>query len=85
MDETEVQLWNEFAGELRRRVRWDVERIDRALAGSLEAIPGLEPKERSSSSKSDGWWPKGPVRLAVAFLRIGPAVLRSLSPVIRRS
>jgi hypothetical protein len=29
MEEKEVQLWNEFAGELRRRVRWDVEKVDR--------------------------------------------------------
>jgi nitric oxide reductase NorD protein len=83
MDEREVQLWNEFARELRRRVRWDVEKVERALAGALEVLPGLEGKEREQLLKIGWVIAERSSKLAVTFLRIGPAVLCSLSPAIR--
>ena len=83
MEEKEVQLWNEFARELRRRVRWDVEKVERALVGALEALPTLEGKEREQLLKIGWVVAERSSKLAVAFLRLGPKVLSSLSPAIR--
>ena len=83
MDEKEVEAWNEFARELRRRVRWDLEKVERALVGALEALPGLEQKEREQLLKIGWVVAERSSKLAVAFLRIGPSVIGSLSPVIR--
>jgi hypothetical protein len=83
MNEEERQKWSEFAGELRRRSRWDLEKIERALGGALEALPGLEREEREELLKIGWVVAERSSKLAVSFLRIGPTILSSLSPAIR--
>jgi len=83
MEEREVQLWNEFARELRRRSRWDLDRIEHSLAGAMEALPGLESREREELLKIGWVVAERSSKLAVSFLRIGPTILGSISPAIR--
>ena len=42
MKEEERQKWNEFARELRRRSRWDLDQVEHSLTVALESLPGLE-------------------------------------------
>jgi nitric oxide reductase NorD protein len=83
MQEEEVQLWNEFARELRRRSRWDLDRIEQSLAAALEALPGLGRREREELLKIGWVVAERSSKLAVSFLRVGPANLGSLSPAFR--
>jgi len=83
MDEKEVIKWNEFARELRRRSRWDLDKIEHSLARAMEALPGLERKEREDLLKIGWVVAERSSKLAVSFLRIGPPILSSLSPAIR--
>jgi nitric oxide reductase NorD protein len=83
MDEKEVQLWNKFARELKRRSRWDLDRIEHSLAVALEALPGLGRKEREELLKIGWVVAERSSKLAVSFLRVGPAILGSLSPALR--
>jgi len=83
MNEAESYSWNEFARELRRRSRWDLDKIEHSLAGALEALPSLERKEREELLKVGWVVAERSSKLAVSFLRIGPTILSSLSTAIR--
>jgi hypothetical protein len=83
MNEEEKQKWNEFARELRRRVRWDMDKVDEALGATLDALPGLKGKEGEELLKIGWVVAERSSKLAVTFLRIAPKILGSLSPAIR--
>ncbi len=83
MNDEEKQKWNEFARELRRRVRWDMDKVDWALKTALEALPGLKREEREDLLKIGWIVAERSSKLAVTFLRIGPKILGSLSPGIQ--
>jgi len=83
MKEEERQKWNEFARELRRRSRWDLDQVEHSLTVALESLPGLEKKEREELLKIGWVVAERSSKLAVAFLRIGPKSLGFVSPGIR--
>ena len=83
MNEEERQKWNEFAQELRRRVRWYMDKVDGALETALEALPGLKRQEREDLLRIGWVVAERSSMLAVIFLRIGPTILGSLPLDIR--
>ncbi|NWF54649.1 MAG: VWA domain-containing protein [Syntrophaceae bacterium] len=83
MEDKEIKLWNEFARELRRRSRWDLDRIEDALADAMEALPVLDKKEREELLRIGWRVAERSSKLAVAFLRLGPKKIGSHSPAIR--
>jgi nitric oxide reductase activation protein len=83
MNNTEVSAWNEFAQDLRRRVRWDPGRIASALILALEILPALENHERGELLKIARVVAERSSKLAVVFLRVAPQVLAGIAPSIR--
>ncbi len=83
MNEAEVQEWNEFARDLRKRVRWDVEKIDWALARALEILPGLGGRERADLLQMGKVVAERSSKLAVTFLRVAPKAVSSIHPPFR--
>ena len=83
MKEEEKQKWNEFARELRRRSRWDLDRIEHSLADAMKALPGLDGREREELLKIGWVVAERSSKLAVTFLRIGPKKIGFLLPPIR--
>src|SRR3972149_455274 len=83
MNEAEVYAWNEFAQDLRRRVRWDPERIASALVRALEFLPALENHERSELLKIGRVVAERSSKLAVVFMRVAPNALAGIAPSLR--
>ncbi len=83
MNEEERQKWDELARELRRRSRWDLDRIEHSLADAMEALLGLDRREREELLKIGWVVAERSSKLAVTFLRVGPKRIGSLSPTIR--
>jgi nitric oxide reductase activation protein len=83
MNDTEVNAWNEFAQDLRRRVRWDSEKIASALIRALEFLPALENHERRELLKIGRVVAERSSKLAVVFMRIAPNALAGIAPSIR--
>jgi len=83
MNEAEIISWNEFARDLRRRVRWDVEKVDGSLVAALDILPALRAEERSSLLDLGRLVAERSSKLAVTFLRIAPKACLSVDPSIR--
>ena len=83
MNEAEVQAWNEFARDLRKRVRWDVEKTDRALRSALEILPNLGGPERADLLRMGKVVAERSSKLAVTFLRAAPQAASSIHPPFR--
>jgi hypothetical protein len=83
MNEAEVNAWNEFAQDLKRRVCWDPEKIVSALSRALEFLPALESHERSELLKIGRVVAERSSKLAVVFMRVTPKVLAGFTPSIR--
>jgi nitric oxide reductase activation protein len=83
MNEAEVNAWNEFARNLRKRVRWDIEKIGCSLSSALSALPALEYQERAELLKMGMVVAERSGQLAVAFLRIAPRALSLIHPSAR--
>ena len=60
MIEIEVNSWNEFARNLRKGVRWEIEKIRDSLISALRALPALEYQERAELLKMGGLLRRGP-------------------------
>ena len=83
MNEAEIQAWNEFAGELRKRVRWDVEKVEGALRGALKILPSLGNQEREDLLKMGKVVAERSSKLAVTFLRVAPQAVSSIHSPFR--
>jgi len=83
MNEIEIQAWNEFARDLRKRVRWDVEKIERALTGALEFLPVLESQERADLLRMGKVVAERSSKLALTFLRSAPQAASSIQSPFR--
>jgi hypothetical protein len=83
MNEEEVQAWNEFAQDLRKRIRWDLEKVDRALVNALRVLPSLDHGEREELLKMGRVVAERSSKLAVIFLRIAPHVLSATPSALR--
>jgi len=83
MNDTEVDAWNEFAQSLRRRIRWDSEKISSALIRALEFLPALESRERNELLKIGRVVAERSSKLAVVFMRVAPEVLAGIAPSAR--
>ena len=85
MNEAEVNAWNEFAKELRKRVRWDLEKIGKALLSALQILPALTADERAALLKIGLKVAERSSKFAVTFLRLAPGVLASIDPSCRHT
>jgi nitric oxide reductase NorD protein len=83
MNEIEVNSWNEFAHNLRKRVRWDIDKIGDSLISALGALPALEYAERAELLKMGWMVAERSSKLAVTFLRIAPMALSLIHPSVR--
>ena len=83
MHETEVDAWSEFARDLRKRVRWDIEKIERSLISALSTLPALEYQERTELLKMGRVVAERSGKLALIFLRIAPLALSLIHPSAR--
>jgi len=83
VNEAEVRAWNEFAQDLRRRVRWDPEKIASALILALEFLPALESHERGELLGIGRVVAERSSKLAVVFMRVAPKVLAGIVPPLR--
>jgi hypothetical protein len=83
MHETEVMAWNEFARNLRNRVRWDTGSIQCSLMSALSDLPTLEYSERGELLKMGWVVAERSSKLAVTFLRIAPRALSLIHPSVR--
>jgi nitric oxide reductase NorD protein len=83
MNEAEVNAWHEFTRNLRKRARWDFEKIDRSLISALSALRALEYQERTDLLKMGWAVAERSGKLAVAFLRIAPMALSLIHPSAR--
>lgn len=85
MNEIEINAWNEFARNLRKGVRWEIEKIRGSLISGLRALPALQYQERAELLKM-GWdVAERSSKLAMAFLRIAPRALSLIHPSVRTS
>jgi nitric oxide reductase activation protein len=85
MNEAEVNAWNEFAQNLRKRVRWDLEKIEKALLSALQILPALTADERAEILKIGLKVAERSSKFAVTFLRLAPGVLASIDPSCRHT
>jgi hypothetical protein len=83
MNEREIQAWNEFAGDLRKKVRGDIQKIDLALASALKILPGLGFQERAELLQIGKAVAQMSTKLAVTFLCIAPEVVSSIDTNVR--
>ena len=83
MNETEINAWNDFARHLRRRVRWDIEKVERALAGALKAFPALRQEDRAELLKMGWVVAERSSKLAVTFMRLAPEAFVAIAPSLR--
>lgn len=83
MKPTEIQDWKEFARGLRKRVRWDMEKIDGALEKALGILPGLEEQERSDLLGIAELVAERSGKLALTFLRLAPQAACSIPSSFR--
>jgi hypothetical protein len=83
MNDTEIQAWNDFANDLRRRVRWDLARIDSSLKSALEDLPGLTVQERTELLKMGKLVAERSSKLGVTFLRTAARAASSIPPSCR--
>ncbi|MBI5968518.1 MAG: hypothetical protein HY882_11780, partial [Deltaproteobacteria bacterium] len=75
MDEIEINAWNDFARDLKKRVRWDGEKIEWALISALNVLPTLQEEERAELLKIGRVVAERSSKLAVTFLRIAPQAI----------
>jgi nitric oxide reductase NorD protein len=85
MNEAEIQEWSDFARELRKRVRWDVDTIERALVSALKILPTLAGQERADLLKMGRVVAERSSKLAVTFLRMAPEAASSTPSSLRPS
>lgn len=78
MNDVEVQAWNEFASDLRKNDRWDIQIINLALANSLKILPTLELQDREYLLHIGKVVAERSTKLAVTFLRIAPEAALSI-------
>ena len=78
MKEAEISAWNEFAKGLRRRVRWDVDKIEGSLISALNILPELQANERAQLLEIGRLVAERSSKLAVIFLRVAPEALSAL-------
>jgi len=83
MKEAEISAWNEFAKGLRRRVRWDVDKIEGSLISALNILPELQANERAQLLEIGRLVAERSSKLAVIFLRVAPEALSALDPSCR--
>lgn len=83
MNQAEIKAWNEFAHDLRKRVRWDMEKIEWSLISALHTLPALEAEERSALLDMGRVVAERSSKLAVTFLRIAPKAFSSVDPSCR--
>jgi nitric oxide reductase NorD protein len=77
MNEAEIQEWSDFARDLRKRVRWDVDKIEWALVSALKILPTLARQERADLLKMGRVVAERSSKLAVTFLRMAPKAASS--------
>ncbi len=85
MNEAEVNAWNQFAQDLKKRVRWDLEKIEKALLSALQALPQLTAIERGSLLQIGLKVAERSSKFAVIFLRLAPGVLVAIDPSCRQA
>src|SRR4030042_667086 len=83
MNEDEIKAWNEWAQSLKRRIRWDIEKVEGALACAQSFLPAREGQERAGLLKMGGGAAERPGKIAVTFLRIAPQALSLIDPSCR--
>ncbi|MBU1208729.1 MAG: hypothetical protein KKH04_17690 [Proteobacteria bacterium] len=83
MNEAEVNAWTQFAQDLKKRVRWDLEKIEKALLSALQTLPALTADERAEILKIGWKVAERSSKFAVTFLRLAPGVLASIDPPCR--
>ncbi len=88
MNKEEVQSWNRFAQDLRKRERWDHKRIEIALDSALQTLPELMAAERGALLQIGLKVAERSSKYAVTFLGVAPGVLAGIDsdcrpPILR--
>jgi len=83
MNKTEINAWTEFAQELKKRIRWDREQVEKTLDGALKKLPELAAAERAELFKIGRVVAERSSKFALSFLRIAPKALSLISPSCR--
>ncbi|MDI6755484.1 MAG: hypothetical protein QME78_13950 [Thermodesulfobacteriota bacterium] len=85
MNEVEIQAWNQFAQDLRKRVRWDIEKIDKALLSALQILPAITIDERAELLKIGLKVAERSSKFALILLGLAPGALASIDPSYRHT
>jgi len=83
MDEIEIKAWKDFARDLKKRVRWDSEKIEWALIRALNILPTLQEEERAELLKIGRVVAERSSKLAVTFLRSAPQAISAVDSPCR--
>ncbi len=84
MKEDEIQDWHEFARGLKKRARWDVEKVDRVMTECYQILSTLERDERTALLEMDRVVAERSSKFAITFLGVAPKALKMIDPSCRK-